>query len=172
MELSRNRASKTIWVILFCFALLVLIGCSQEAKKERHWRRAEKYFSENKFREAIIEYKNVLQIDPNSAAARHKLGLAFLRTGQFREAFGELSKSVELDPELIDARIQLGNLYLLSRDGPKAREQAEKVLSKDPNNPSGRLKGTLRKPSRKPIKQLNRIPRESRPTSISRISMF
>jgi Tfp pilus assembly protein PilF len=39
----------------------------------------------------------------------------------------------------MDARIQLGNLYLLLRDNPKAREQAEKVLSKEPNNPSGHL---------------------------------
>jgi Tfp pilus assembly protein PilF len=45
---------------------------AQEAKKGRHWKRGEKYFLENKFREAVIEYKNVLQIDPNNAGAHHK----------------------------------------------------------------------------------------------------
>ena len=45
----------------------------------------------------------------------------------------------ELNPDLIDARIQLGNLYLLSRDNPNAREQAEKILSKEPNNSSVHL---------------------------------
>jgi uncharacterized lipoprotein NlpE involved in copper resistance len=50
-----------IFIMLFCFIFSGLLGCSNEAKKERHWKRGEKYFSENKFREAIIEYKNVIQ---------------------------------------------------------------------------------------------------------------
>ena len=59
--------------------------------------------------------------------------------GQVRDAFAEFSKSLELDPKQIDARLQLGNLYLLARDSWKAREQAEIVLTKEPNNPSGLL---------------------------------
>ena len=77
-----NRRWLTVtFIILFCFILSCFLACSQEAKRERHWKRGEKYFSENKFREAVIEYKNVLQIDPNNAGAHHRLGLAFLRTG-------------------------------------------------------------------------------------------
>jgi Tfp pilus assembly protein PilF len=68
-----NRKSRTlILIVLFCFILSCFLACSQEAKKERHWKRGEKYFLENKFREAVIEYKNVLQIDPNNAGAHHK----------------------------------------------------------------------------------------------------
>jgi len=36
----------------------------------------------------------------------------------------------------MDARVQMGNFYLLSGDAKKAREQAETVLSKEPNNAS------------------------------------
>jgi hypothetical protein len=39
------------------FISVSLIGCTKEAKKERHWGRREKYFSENKFKEAFIEFK-------------------------------------------------------------------------------------------------------------------
>ena len=60
-----------IFVVLCCFVLSGLSGCSKEAKKAKHWNRAEKYFSENKFKEAIIEYKNVLQLDPKDATCRY-----------------------------------------------------------------------------------------------------
>ena len=116
-------------IFIFSFGLL---NCSKEAKKERHWVRAEKYFADNQFKEAIIEYKNVLQVEPKHAKARHKLGLAYLRTGQFREAFSEFTKAVDSDPENAETRIQLGNLYLLGKDNLKAKEQAEKALAKEP----------------------------------------
>lgn len=125
MPFQHGRRFNYVFVILICFVLSMLTGCSKEAKKERHWGRGEKYFSENKFKEAIIEYKNVLQIEPKDAKARYKLGLAYLKAGQFREAFSEFTKSVDVDPELLDARIQLGNLYLLSR------EPLAKVSEKD-----------------------------------------
>jgi len=121
---------KYVFLIILCLIFSGLAGCSTEAKKERHWGRGEKYFAENKFKEAIIEYKNVLQIEPGDVKARYKLGLAHLKVGQIREAYAEFSKSVELDPNLVDAGLQLGNLYLLSRDIPKAREQAEESWPK------------------------------------------
>ena len=116
MSSFNERRSFFAFMMVFCLIFSISAGCSKEAKKERHWNRGEKYFSKNKFKEAIIEYKNVVQIDPKDPKAHYKLGLAHLRTMQFREAFSEFSKSVELDSDMIDARLQLGNLYLLSRD--------------------------------------------------------
>ncbi len=116
MNFSNATWRKVVYLTLFFFILSGLLACSKEAKREKHWKRGEKYFSENKFREAIIEYKNVLQLDPKDAKVRYKLGLSHMRVGQFREAFSEFLKSVELNQDQIDARLQLGNLYLLSRD--------------------------------------------------------
>ena len=74
--LPSHKGRKFIFLICLCFLFVAMISCSKEAKKERHWGRGEKYFAENKFKEAIIEYKNVLQIDPADVKARYKLGLA------------------------------------------------------------------------------------------------
>jgi len=106
MNLKKNKKFNIILSIFLCLIFIVFAGCSKEAKKERHWKRGEKYFLENKFKEAIIEYKNVIQIDPQNAKARYKLGLSLLSVGQFREAFAEFSKFVDIDKDFIDARIQ------------------------------------------------------------------
>ena len=94
MDFSNKRKLVFAFIILFCFIFSTSLSCSQEAKKERHWKRGEKYFSENKFKEAVIEYKNVVQIDPKDAKARYKLGLSHLRALQFREAYSEFLKTV------------------------------------------------------------------------------
>ena len=111
----------------------------QGGKERKALKKGEKYFSENKLREAIIEYRNVIKLEPKDAKARYKLGLAYSQMGQFRDAFSELSKSVDLDGNLMDARVQLGNLLLISRDIKMAKVQAETVLSKEPKNSSGHL---------------------------------
>ena len=72
MNLHGRRWWKAIYLICFGLILANLCSCSQEAKKDRHWKRGEKYFAENKFREAVIEYKNVVQIDPKDANLHKK----------------------------------------------------------------------------------------------------
>jgi tetratricopeptide (TPR) repeat protein len=118
--LPSGKRRKVVFLVLLCFIFAALIGCSKEAKKERHWGRGEKYFAENKFKEAIIEYKNVLQIDPADVKARYKLGLAHLKVGQLREAYAEFSKSVELDPNLVEARLH--GLQVVASGLPGVRE--------------------------------------------------
>ena len=54
---------------------MVLVGtlswvecaCSQEARKARHLERADQYFDQKEYREAVIEYRNVLQIEEDNA---------------------------------------------------------------------------------------------------------
>jgi Tfp pilus assembly protein PilF len=102
-------------------------------------KKGEQYFSENKMQEAILEFKNVIQLEPKDAKAHYKLSQAYLKAGLFREAYSEISKTVELDPGMLEAQNQLGSLYLLSGNRAKAREQAEIVLVKDANNSSAHL---------------------------------
>ena len=132
MNFSKNRNFPVVCLVLIAFMLLGLIGCSKEARIERSWNKAESYFAENKIREAIIEYKSVIKLEPKHAKAHYKLGVCYLQLGMAREAYAELSQAVTLDPNIIEARNYLGALYLLSGDAAKAREQAEAILAKDP----------------------------------------
>ena len=55
-----RRGPILIILIVVAFLMAGFVGCSREAKLARHWKKAEKYLTENKINEAIIEYKNVV----------------------------------------------------------------------------------------------------------------
>src|SRR5215470_6145342 len=86
------------WVGLLIIGLLVVAGCSRspEAQKARHLERGDKYVAREQLREAILEYQNVLRIDPTNARATRQLGLAHYRLGELAQAFRYLLKAQEL----------------------------------------------------------------------------
>ena len=124
-------------VLLLCSCALVAtpaVGCNKAAKKARYIERGDKYFAEGKFKEAVIEYRNVLQLEPTSKEVNRKLGLAAYEAGQMAAAFTFLQRAYDSNPSDMDVRLKLGTLQLLSRQPEKAREQAKFVLTKDPDN--------------------------------------
>ena len=125
-------------VLVFIVLLPLLMGCSSpEAKKAKHIKSGEEYLEKGKLREAIIEFKNALQINSRDARAHYKLGLAHIKIGDranLQNAFKELSRSIEIDPNIMDAHLKIGMLYLLSREFDKSIEKAEMVLKKEPKN--------------------------------------
>ena len=129
--------------IVLSLLILVSLGCgwsSPEAKKTKHRERAASYFENGQYQEAIIEYKNVAQIDPNDADAHYRLALSYLKLGgrhNLQAAFSELSKTVELDKTNHDAQLKLGGLLLSGNEPAKARERAEVVLVSAPQNTEG-----------------------------------
>ena len=57
---------------------LLMGGCdwsSPESKKAKHLELAQSYFDKGQYSEALIEYKNVVQLDPKDADASLPLGL-------------------------------------------------------------------------------------------------
>jgi len=115
---------------------------SAEEKKAEHEKRGQAYFGEEKYLEAIIEYKNVVQIDPKDAKTHYQLALIHMKLGgmtDLQQAFGELAKTVDLDSSIQDAQLTLGEFYLLARQPKKARKHADLVLASTPQDPKGHL---------------------------------
>jgi Tfp pilus assembly protein PilF len=124
LHTSRNLLALTLSIAV------VLGGCSAspEEKKAKHLQRAQAYFEKGQYQEAVLEYRNVVQVDPKNADAHYKLALAYLKVGGMpglQGAFEGLSKTVELDPSNRDAQLKLGELYLLAREPAKAKERAD-----------------------------------------------
>src|SRR6266568_1336941 len=83
--------------------VLVAVSCSlssPEAKKEKHRERGLTYFEKGQLQEAVIEFKNVVQLDPKDSEGHYRLALTYLKIGGLgglQGAFGELTRTVELD---------------------------------------------------------------------------
>jgi tetratricopeptide (TPR) repeat protein len=119
-------------------ALLALGGCASEEERIADFlERGDAYVAEGKDEEAIIEYKNVLQLAPDHPKAHFALSKALLRADKPRDAYWEMSESVRVDPENIEARLRYGTISAAIGDYDLSLEQANAVLELDPDNARG-----------------------------------
>jgi tetratricopeptide (TPR) repeat protein len=120
-------------------------GCGDDASRmEAHLERGEKYLADGQYPEAQLEFKNVLQIDPNQPKAHYGLARAYLGAKQAQRAFWELQETVRLDPSHLDARLEYAQFLLLGKreELEQAIVQADEVLAKKPDlMPALLLKG-------------------------------
>jgi tetratricopeptide (TPR) repeat protein len=148
-----GRRRGPLFVLLAALLLAVpLAACSDPEKaKAEHVARGESLLKERKFQEAVLEFRNAVQLDENSAAAHWGLARAFEGTSQIEEAYAELQRTVALDPNNLDAAVRLANYYVILFQKTKnaafkdeAKKLAEQALQKDPNFIEGHiLRGTL-----------------------------
>ena len=134
-----NRAKiNAWWVFFFCFLFSFGLGCADDAeKKARHQERAKQYIEGEEFKKAVIELKNVIQLDPQDDAAYYELGEIYLKLGQGDEAFQSFSRAVSINPENLDAQLKVGQISLLINRTQEARDKAEFVLEKLPDSIEG-----------------------------------
>lgn len=111
-------------------ALMIAACGSKEDKMEKHLARAKAYAESNEYKKAVIELKNVIQLEPKNDTAHYELGEAYLKLKEVREAFQSFSRAVSINPENIPAQLKMGQLLLLNRQTKEAKEKAELVLSK------------------------------------------
>jgi putative PEP-CTERM system TPR-repeat lipoprotein len=116
--------------------LMLGAGCSRspEAKKAQHLERGEKFFARKDYKEAVIEYRNVLRLEPANEVAIRRLGLAHYQAGELNEAFPYLRKAAELDPRNEDVNLKLATVYLVGRRPDDARPLVASVLEQDSKN--------------------------------------
>ena len=98
------------------------------------------------YEEAEKLYLQILEQDPDNAAAHHGLGLVYyLHGGDFEKSLAEFKKAVELEPENVTYRLDwakaLTTVAPLEEDPEKmmellreAKAEFEKILEIDPEN--------------------------------------
>src|SRR3989304_8497399 len=73
-------------IIVICILMITVTACgSPEQKRAKHMERGLKYFNDGKYNEAIIEYKNAVQISPKDSEGHYRLGLALIKSGRKQE---------------------------------------------------------------------------------------
>lgn len=130
----RSLITQSLGCVLFA-STTVFLGCADDADRvAKFMENGEAYVAEGKHAEAVIEFKNVLQIEPENAAAHEALSRAYLETEKPREAYWEMSETVRLAPQNIEARLLYGTVSAAIGEHDLALEQAEAVLGIDAKN--------------------------------------
>src|SRR6266581_6110971 len=145
----KNRECQKFYVLallvsLSIAALLMSACATPEKAKAQHVARGQALLKDKKFQEAVLEFRNALQIDDQFADAHWGLANAYEGLQRYQESFEEMKEVIDLDPNNLDVRVKLGNYYLVgSNQSPAAIGEAERlakeVLQKDANHIEGHI---------------------------------
>lgn len=113
-------------------AMLAVASCSRSP--EEYVANGDRYFQEKQYAQAIVEYRNALQIDPQIGRARAKLADAYHETGDLPNAIREYIRAGDLLPDDVPLQILATQAFLASGRFDDARGRAERILDKDPKN--------------------------------------
>jgi cellulose synthase operon protein C len=94
----------------------------------------DRYAKAGKYKEAVIQFRNAIAIDPRSAMAHSKLADAYIKLKLWQQAYEELLTTVELDSGNLNAQLQLAALWIRGQKYDEAQRALEKILAADPSN--------------------------------------
>jgi tetratricopeptide (TPR) repeat protein len=110
-------------------------GKSDPANAELHEVLAQSCLWAKKYSCAQEEFRQIVLLQPNSAAEHMLTGEALDGLQRTPEAIVEFQRAAKVSPEEPNVHFGLGYLYWKSHQYDEAKIQFEKVLSLDPNHP-------------------------------------
>jgi len=133
-----NRLETTVVLLV---VLVPLAACSRdpEAKKRSYLASGDRYVEQKKDREAVVEYRKAIQLDPRFGEARYKLAGTYERLGDPGNAYREFVRAADLLPDKDDVQLKAGQYQLIAGQYDQAKRIAEALLKKDPKNVSAKL---------------------------------
>jgi tetratricopeptide (TPR) repeat protein len=105
----------------------------QEPSPHMHQNLAQAFAMKGSYDEAISQYKQAIQLDPENASVYIGLGNAFHKKGLYAEAIKSLEKAVQIKPYWADCRCNLGAAYSLAGMHDKAIEEFVQAININPN---------------------------------------
>src|SRR5262245_25102025 len=115
--------------------VLLAVACSSAAtQKKQYLEKGMRLAAEQKFDEAILEYRNALQQDEKFGEARWRLAQAYEEIENFQGALQEYVRAADLLPENVEVQVKAATHLLLARQFLDAKARADKALSRDPEN--------------------------------------
>ena len=133
--------SVTIWLALTIASVAVIACQNDEQKLEDFLERGRAAVAAEQHKEAVIEYRNVLQLDPQNKEAHWELAQAYVKIQKPKDAFWMLRETVRLDPSNAEARKQFAQFSLLARDFDEVLAQTEVLTAEGGDALSFGLRG-------------------------------
>lgn len=114
--------------------LLVSTGCSSEAKKQEFFATGKKLAAEKRYVEAILQFRNALQIDDKFADARVQLAEALAANGNTEGAYREYQRAADLLPDDPTVQTRAATLLFMAGQFQDVRTRLQAVLKKNPKD--------------------------------------
>jgi len=127
-------------LIVLAFSAAFLTACSRDpnVRKQKYYESGQRYFAKGKYREAAIEYRNAIAVDPGFSAAHFRLAATYLKIQDWQQAYSELGRTLELQPDNYKAHSEIANLLIASGQAGSlkmAQEHTDLLLAKAPSDP-------------------------------------
>ena len=123
-------------IVALAVIVAISASCSRdpEVAKREYLASGDQLLSQDKTREAIVQYRNALAQDPRFGEARYKLAEAYVKSGDARRAAREYVRAADLLPKDIQAQVKAGQFLLLSQQFEDAKTRAHHALALDRRN--------------------------------------
>jgi tetratricopeptide (TPR) repeat protein len=136
---ARRRTARWCWGLLLGFSVAFNLLASARQHAEVHYSVGTDLVRLGRIQEAIGQYEQALQIEPDYTEAHYNLANAFLQTGNLAEAIGHFYEALPSLPESTMAPYgdavhdTLGNALLQAGRLPEAIKQYEQALQIKPD---------------------------------------
>lgn len=105
---------------------------------EKEKEKANEFFKNGKFPEAIEEYTKLIEIDPDNRTFNSTIianrALCHQKLNNTMEALKDINKSISLNPNYTKAYLRRGNIYMTLKMYEEAKYDFQKVKDKEPSN--------------------------------------
>ena len=98
------------------------------------YRGAARYWKKNDFDNAITDYTNAIELDPEYADAYNHRGISHFSNGDIDNAISDYTKAIELDQEFTEAYKDRATAYFGNGDFDKAITDYTKAIQLDPDD--------------------------------------
>lgn len=110
------------------FIALSLTMCGKQEAAEEHFKRGNELSLSGDFEEAIVEYEQALEIEPENVDLMSNLGVAYYNLGQLDKAIEQYSQALEIAPNDPDIHSNLAAAYVQEYQLSGALERLESAL--------------------------------------------
>lgn len=119
--------------------LALFVSPEDRAKAQEFLDSGDAFFAANTISEAILEYSNAIQKDPQNALAYLGRAKCLYAMNHSNEALSAFEKAQKYDPTLISAHLHICRLAIKMGDVERALNHVEKALSIDPQSAEAHL---------------------------------
>jgi Flp pilus assembly protein TadD len=100
-----------------------------DGASEAKYRMARHFQKRNRYKVALVELKEIIQIDPTFVKAYNAMGFSYECLGNFKKAIHSYKLALKIDPNLDYVYNNLGFAYLLSDDYDYAIDAFQKAIT-------------------------------------------